>query len=177
MSGTDKDGEDDKTRQADWINDEGEMQDNVPLPSPLGAYRSPLDETAPKAADPSPPPFDPEGPGRLGDAPLAEFIEELNQLMFSTNESMEDELKEVLGAKIDKYQSEMLAQIALHTAALNQLSDNSGVEARTKEIRAFAEEAVRDLDLVAKRLDGTVRSSTATSRDLSNQINHAKEVQ
>ena len=65
MSGTDKDEDEDKGRQTDWIDDEG-TKDKTPLSSPLGAFRSPLDEAAPKAAAPSPAAFDPEGPGRLG---------------------------------------------------------------------------------------------------------------
>ena len=101
--------------------------------------------------------------------------------MFSTNESMEDELKEVLGKKIDKSSVEMLEQIALHTAALNQLSDTAGAEARTKELRTFAEKSTEDierrLEAIAEGLEGTARVSAHSSRDLGSQLNHAKEVQ
>lgn len=177
MSGTDKDGDDGKGRQTDWIDDEG-TKDKAPQPSPLGAFRSPLDVAAPKAAAPFPLAFDPEGPGAMGDAPYAAVIEEINELMLSALETTEDVLRVDLGKKIDKSSVDVTAQIALHTAALNKLSDTAG---RIKELRVFAEKSTEDIERrlegIAERLEGTVRISAHSSRDLGNQLNHAKEVQ
>lgn len=144
MSGTDKRGEGDRGHQADWIEDEGEMQVKAPLASPLGAYRSPLDDevAAPvEAGDLSPPPFEPEGPGTMGDAPHAAVIQELNELMLSALVASETVVMTDLGKKIDKASVEMMEQIAAHTAAVNRLSAGAGSEAQAKELRAFAEKS------------------------------------
>ena len=137
----------------------------------------------PKAADPSPPGLDPEGSGTMDERPIPTFLDELGPVSKGTVPRLLDELQEELGAKIDKSQSEMLAQIAEHTALISHMTEGfdpkaltEAVEQRNQEMSKTSKRNSAKIEDRLSRIEKVYHHASEASRQASTLQHDAQSI-